>query len=76
MFKFIVLIVGWGISFLIFMFRFAILEFLGDMPFAEKYLHGTKNFIVMVGVIIFIISLMYFLGTIQAVFVTLFAPFF
>ena len=76
MFKFLILILGWGTSFLIFRFRFAIIEFTGHIPFAEKYFRGTKNFLVLLGVGIFILTLMYFTGTLSGVFVAVFAPLF
>jgi len=76
--KILILTIGWGIAFLILKYRWSIYEFTGDINFAEKYFgsQGTKNFIVIMGVLLFIFSLMYFLGTFQSVFVPLFEPFF
>lgn len=65
--RFLVAIIGMPIAFIIIYYRRPIKEFTGDIGFAEKYLGagGTNTFIVILGVLTFILSLMYALGTLQ-----------
>jgi hypothetical protein len=61
-------IIGCPVAFLILYFRRAIREFIGNVSFAEKYLGagGTNTFVVLVGILTFILSLMYGFGTLQS----------
>ena len=53
-------------------------EFTGDIGFAEKIfgMGGTNTFIIIFGMLVFILSLMYALGTLQGIFSSLLGPFF
>jgi hypothetical protein len=66
--KFLAIVIGCPLGFVIMYFRRSIKEFIGDVGFAEQYLGtgGTNTFVVLVGMLVFIISLMYALGTFQA----------
>lgn len=66
--RYIAILIGWPLAFLMLRYRRAIREFVGDIGFAEKYLGmgGTNTFIVIVGILLFIGSLMYALGTLQS----------
>jgi hypothetical protein len=66
--RYIALFIGCPLGFVIMYFRRAIREFIGDVGFAEQYLGvgGTNTFVVIVGILVFIGSLMYSLGTFQA----------
>ena len=76
--KFLVLVIGSVIAFLILRYRRPLKEFTGDIGFAEKYLGsgGTNTFIVLLGVAVFILSLMYSLGTLQSILDAFAGPFF
>jgi hypothetical protein len=60
-------IIGMIIGFCILVFRPQIKDFTGDIGFAERYLGpgGTWTFFIILGVLIFIFSLMWALGTLQ-----------
>ncbi|MBI5754014.1 hypothetical protein HZA40_02620 [Candidatus Peregrinibacteria bacterium] len=66
--RYIAIFVGCPLGFVIMYFKRAIKEFIGEVGFAEKYLGmgGTNTFVVLVGILVFIGSLMYGLGTFQA----------
>lgn len=66
--KVLAILIGWPLAFLFLKYRRPIKEFTGDFAWAEKYLGmgGTNTFIVLFGVLIFILSLMYALGTLEA----------
>ncbi|MFA6550081.1 MAG: hypothetical protein WCT36_01850 [Candidatus Gracilibacteria bacterium] len=66
--KFFVAIIGMPSAFVIIYYRRQIKDFIGDIPFAEKYLGigGTHKFIIFLAVCIFIFSLMYAMGTWQS----------
>ncbi len=66
--KFLALIIGCPLGFVIMYFRRSIKEFIGEVGFAEQYLGvgGTNTFVVLMGMLVFIGSLMYALGTFQA----------
>ena len=66
--KFLVLIVGALISFLMLKYRGKVKQFTGDIDFAEKYLGsgGTNTLIVIVAFLVFIGCLMYFTGTLDS----------
>ena len=60
-------IIGLPLGFIILYYRRAIKEFIGEVGFAEKYLGvgGTNTLMVIIGVLTFIGSLMYAMGTLQ-----------
>jgi hypothetical protein len=60
-------VLGLPIGVLIIFYRFQLKQFTGDMDFAEKYLGagGTYTFFIILGALVFILSLMYALGTLQ-----------
>ncbi|OGJ41916.1 hypothetical protein A3B60_00840 [Candidatus Peregrinibacteria bacterium RIFCSPLOWO2_01_FULL_39_12] len=66
--KFLAVIVGMPLAFVILYYRRAIKEFIGDVSFAEQYLGmgGTNTLIIIIGFLVFIGSLMYALGTLQS----------
>lgn len=66
--RFFVAIIGLPLAFVFLYYRRAIKEFIGDVGFAEKYLGvgGTNTLMIIIGVLIFVGSLMYALGTLQA----------
>lgn len=59
---------GMLLGFLIIVFRARIKDFTGDIGFAERYLGvgGTWTFLLIVGVVIFILSLMWATGSLQS----------
>ena len=63
------ILIGWPVAFLILKYRRAVKEFIGDVGFAEKYLGmgGTNTFIVLVGILLFIGSLMWAVGSLQSI---------
>lgn len=68
--RLLALIIGIPISFLLLRYRRAVKEFMGDVSFAERFLGagGTNTLIIIIGILVFIGSLMYALGTLQAFF--------
>lgn len=60
-------ILGMGLGILILVFRPKIKDFTGDIGFAERYLGpgGTWTFLILVGVLVFIFSLMWATGSFQ-----------
>ena len=75
--KIIVLIIGTLCSYLVLRYRAIVREMLGEVALAERFLGigGTSTFVVFLGIGIFILSLMYALGTLQS-FLGVFAVFF
>ena len=69
--RFIVFFLGCIIAYLLMRYRKQIHDFTGDFEFAESYLGsgGTFTFLVLLGVLVFILSLMYALGTLQCILV-------
>ena len=67
--RILAIIIGWPLAFLIFKYRRPIKEFTGDIGFAEKIfgMGGTNTFIVILGILLLIGSLMYALGTLQSI---------
>ncbi|MFH1720254.1 MAG: hypothetical protein ABH856_01440 [Patescibacteria group bacterium] len=67
--KFIVALIGFPVSFLIIYYRVKIKEMTGDIGFAEQYFGagGTYTFIFLLGVLTFIGTLMYIMGTLQII---------
>ena len=64
------------LGFLIMIYRHQIKEFTGNIGFAEQYLGGTYNFMIMLGIAVFILSMMYAFGTIQDLFIGTFGVLF
>ena len=66
--RYLAVLIGCPLAFLILWKRRAIREFVGDISFAERFLGmgGTNTFIVLLGIFLFIGSLMYGLGTLQS----------
>lgn len=66
--RFFAILIGIPLAFLILWKRRAIKEFIGEVSFAERFLGigGTNTFIVIVGFLLFVGSLMYGLGTLQS----------
>jgi len=76
--KFLVLLIFWPIGFLIIRYRSRLKDLIGNVSFAEKYLGsgGTNTFIVLLGLLTLVLSLMYVLGTLQAIFGSFLGPLF
>lgn len=66
--KVLAILIGCPLAFVILYYRRALREFIGDIGFAEKYLGmgGTNTLIVIIGILVFIGSLMYAMGTLQS----------
>ncbi len=66
--KFIVLILGSLIAFLMLKYRGQVKQFTGNVDFAEKYLGsgGTNTLIVILALLIFVLCLMYSTGTLDS----------
>ncbi len=66
--RWIALLLGCPLGFVIMYFRRSIKEFIGEVGFAEQYLGmgGTNTLVVLIGMLVFIGSLMYSLGTFQS----------
>jgi len=77
MFRFFIFILGTIASYLLIRYRMIVKDFFGNIPFAEKYLGsgGTYTFILLFAVFVFIISLMYLLGTLDSVVESIFGRF-
>lgn len=69
-------LIGFPLALLIIIYRAKIKDFTGNIPFAEKYLGagGTYTFILLLGVIVFIITLLYITGTLQSLMRAVFGP--
>ena len=65
--KFIVALIGFPLAFVIIYYRAKIKEFTGDIDFAERHLGagGTYTLIFLIGVLTFIVTLMYVTGSLQ-----------
>ena len=76
--KFLIFLIGTAISYLFLRYRGQIKGVTGDFAFAEKYFGsgGTNTFIVIVGVLIFVLTLMYVLGTLDSLLFNVFGRFF
>lgn len=61
-------LIGMAIGFCIIIFRSHIKNFTGNIAFAERWLGagGTWTFLLLVGVAVFILSLMWMFGTLQS----------
>jgi hypothetical protein len=66
--KFLIAIIGFPLSFIFIIYRAKIKNFTGSVAFAEKYLGagGTYTLYIILGVVIFILTLMYITGTLQS----------
>ncbi|PKL36926.1 hypothetical protein CVV38_03485 [Candidatus Peregrinibacteria bacterium HGW-Peregrinibacteria-1] len=66
--RFLILVLGSYVAYLLLRYRERIKNFTGDIGFAEKVFGsgGTYTFIVLVGILVFIFSLMYALGTFES----------
>jgi len=67
--RFLVFIIGFAIAIVILKYRSQIKGFTGDIAFAERFLGvgGTNTLLVIVAILVFVGSLMYSLGTLQAI---------
>lgn len=76
--KFFFALIGFPASFLIIIYRQKIKEFTGSVGFAEKYLGmgGTYTLYLLIGVGVFIVTLLYVTGTLQSFLRTVFGPLF
>ncbi len=76
--RWLILVVGTVIAYLILRYRRAVKDFVGDIGFAERILGigGTNTFIVIMGILTFVLSLMYAAGTLQSVMQSVLGPFF
>jgi len=74
--KFFVALIGFPLSFIVIIYRQKIKEFIGSVGFAEKYLGmgGTYTLILLIGVGLFIATLLYITGTLQSFLKTVFGP--
>lgn len=65
--RFLAIVIGCPLGFVIMYFKRAVKEFIGEVGFAEKIfgMGGTNTFIVLFGILLFVGSLMYGLGTLQ-----------
>jgi hypothetical protein len=64
--KFLVFVIGFAIAILILKYRVALKDFIGSVQFAEDHLGGTYNLIILIAFLVFVGSLMYAMGTLQA----------
>lgn len=65
--RFFVFIIGFIVAILILKYRVALKDFIGSVQFAEDHLGGTYNLIILLAFVVFIGSLMYAMGTLQAI---------
>lgn len=76
--RYFVGIIGFPLGLVIVVYRERVKRFTGDFGFAESWFGpgGTYTAILIFGLIVSLGSLMYALGTLQALFITIFSPFF
>lgn len=76
--RFLVGIIGFPLGIAIVVYREKVKRFTGDAAFAERWFGpgGTYTAILILGLIVSFGSLMYGLGTLQALFAKIFDPFF
>ncbi|MBD3360373.1 hypothetical protein GF366_01070 [Candidatus Peregrinibacteria bacterium] len=76
--RFLVFIIGFAVAIVILKYRAQIKGFTGDIAFAERIfgVGGTNSLIVVVAILVFILSLMYSLGTLQAIMQSVLGGFF
>jgi hypothetical protein len=66
--NFLIILIGFAIMIVVIKYRRAIHEFTGNIGFAERYVGGgTVTFYVLLGILAFVLSLMYALGTLQGI---------
>lgn len=65
--KFLVFIIGNGLAYLLIRYRRQIRDFIGEIPFAETYIGGggTATMIALIGILTFILTIMYVFGTLD-----------
>lgn len=76
--RLIVFILGFVAFVLILKYRKWLRDTIGEIAFAEKIfmMGGTNTLIVLIGIAVFVLSLMYGLGTLQALLQAVLGPFF
>jgi len=76
--RYLVLIAGITVAFLLLRYRIQLKHFLGDVPWAQKIFGsgGTYTLIIVFAFVAFFGSLMYFLGTFQTILHDYLGPFF
>jgi len=74
--KFFVAIIFFPLSFALIIYREKIKQFTGSIAFAETYLGsgGTYTLFIILGILTFVVTLMYLTGTIQSMLSTVFGP--
>ena len=66
--NFLIILIGFALMIIIIKYRHALHEFTGNIGFAEQYVGGgTVTFYVLLGILVFILSLMWALGTLQGI---------
>lgn len=67
--RFLAAIIGLPLALIMLKYRRQIKDFTGDIGFAEHYLGsgGTNTLIVLIAILVFVLSTMYALGTLQAI---------
>ena len=76
--KIIVALVGFPLSFIFIIYRSKIKQFTGNIGFAERYFGagGTYTLLLIIGIGIFIVTLLYVTGTMQSFLRAVFGPLF
>lgn len=76
--KIIVALVGFPLSFIFIIYRAKIKQFTGNIAFAERYFGsgGTYTLMLLIGIGIFVMTLLYITGTMQAMLKAVFGPLF
>lgn len=71
-------IIGLPLALIMLRYRRHIKDFTGDIAFAERYLGsgGTNTLIVLIAILVFVLSTMYALGTLQAIIQSVLGGFF
>lgn len=65
--RFFVFVIGFALAILLLKYRAQVKDFIGNVQFAEDHMGGTHNLIVLIAFATFVVSLMYSLGTLQAI---------
>lgn len=76
--KVVIALIGFPLSFIFIIYRAKIKRFTGNIDFAERIfgVGGTYTLLLLIGVCIFIATLLYITGTLQSFFKTVFGPIF
>ncbi len=63
------MLMGWVVAILILKYRYNLRKLIGDVSFAERFFGtgGTNTFIVLLSLLVFVLSLMYAMGTLQVI---------